>query len=168
VLARQPTGTSDWPLALALAAAVAFVVANSLPLMELSAFGRSGSTTIAGAAWQMWLQGELLTGALVAVCAVIAPGAYLLSLMVLLVALRRSPAPKWTRTLMSSIHLVQMWSMPEVVMLGILVASSRIAQVASITAGFGLVALGAVVLLLPAIVQKFDAREFWRRIPWTD
>jgi hypothetical protein len=31
-----------------------------------------------------------------------------------------------------------------------------------------LYAVGALVLLLPAIVSTFDAREVWRRIAWAD
>ncbi len=35
VLAKQPSGSPDLPLALTVAAAIMFVIANTLPLMEL-------------------------------------------------------------------------------------------------------------------------------------
>ena len=60
------------------------------------------------------------------------------------------------------------WSMNEVLMLGILVALTKIAQLASVFAGPGLYAMLAVVLLLPAIMSTFDAREVWQRVAWAD
>ena len=65
----------DMPLALSVTAAIALIVANTTPLMGLSVVGRQASTTIIGGAHQMWLQGEEITGLIVAFCAVIAPQA---------------------------------------------------------------------------------------------
>ena len=65
-LAAQLPDPLDRPLALTLAAAIAFVVANAMPLMSLSAAGREASTTIIGGAQQMWLQGREETAIAVA------------------------------------------------------------------------------------------------------
>ena len=62
VLASRPAGPRDLPLALALAAVITFVIANVSPLMDLSAVGRTASTTIVGGAYQMWLEGEPIVG----------------------------------------------------------------------------------------------------------
>ena len=70
--AREPI---DVPLALTLAAAVVFIIANTTPLMGLSAVGRHASTTIPGGALEMWRQGEMITAVIVAFCAIIAPEA---------------------------------------------------------------------------------------------
>ena len=63
VLARKPRGPSDLPLALAFTAAIVFVIANTMPLMDLSVLGRTASTTVAGGAIEMWREGEQITGA---------------------------------------------------------------------------------------------------------
>ncbi|MBP2685091.1 MAG: Paraquat-inducible protein [Deltaproteobacteria bacterium] len=63
----------DRTLALSVAAAIAFLIANLEPLMGLSVAGRESSTTIAGGAWQMWVQGETIAALLIALFAVIAP-----------------------------------------------------------------------------------------------
>ena len=151
-LAKQPAGPSDLPLALTVAAAIAFVIA----------------TTIAGGAYEMWMQGEPITGVLVAFCAVIAPGGYLLFMLTLLLAARRSPAPRWVGEMLRWVHHFQVWSMLEVMMLGILVALIKIAELATVEAGIGMYAVGALVLLFPAIMVTFDARELWQRTEWAD
>src|SRR5262245_54747284 len=94
VLATRPKDALDLPLALTIAAAIAFIVANTTPLMGLSAVGRHASTTIGEGAYQMWVQGEQITAAIVAFCAVLAPGGYLLFLLTVLLAVRRPPAPR--------------------------------------------------------------------------
>ena len=87
-LAARPTDPIDRPLALTLAAAIAFAVANTAPLMSLSAVGRHASTTIAGGAYEMWVQGETVTAAIVAFCAAIAPGTYILFMLTVLLAVQ--------------------------------------------------------------------------------
>ena len=93
---------------------------------------------------------------LVAFCAVIAPGGYLLFMLTLLLAARRSPAPRWVGEMLRWAHHFQMWSMLEVMMLGILVALIKIAELATVEAGIGMYAVGALMLLFPAIMVTFD------------
>ena len=168
LLAKQPSSPRDLPLALTVAAAIAFVIANTSTLMDLSVVGRTASTTIAGGAYEMWMQGEPITGVLVAFCAVIAPGGYLLFMLALLLAARRSPAPFWVGEMLRWVHHFQVWSMLEVMMLGILVALIKIAELATVEAGIGMYAVGALVLLLPAIMVNFNVRELWQRVEWVD
>jgi len=167
-LAKQPAGPRDLPLALTLAAAIIYVIANASPLMDLSVVGRTASTTIVGGAYEMWMQGEEIIGVLVLFCVVIAPGGYLLFMLVLQLAARRSPMPHWVGEMLRWVHHFQMWSMLEVMMLGILVALIKIAQLASVQAGIGMYAVGALMLLLPGIMVSFDARELWQRVEWAD
>ena len=136
--------------------------------MDLSVVGRVASTTIAGGAYEMWMEGEPIVGVLVAFCAVIAPGGYILFMLTLLLAARRSPPPGWIGEMLRWVQHFQMWSMLEVMMLGILVALIKIAQLATVQAGIGMYAVGALVLLIPAIMVNFDARELWQRVEWID
>src|SRR5262249_36234820 len=81
LLASQSADPLDRPLALTIAAAVAFILANTQSLMDLSAVGRFASTTIPHGAYEMWMQGQRITALIVAFCAVIAPGAYILFML---------------------------------------------------------------------------------------
>ena len=167
-LAAQLPDPLDRPLALTLAAAIAFVVANTMPLMSLSAAGREASTTIIGGAQQMWLQGREETAIAVAACAVIAPACYIGFMLTALLAARRSSVPRWVGTLLRWADWMQPWSMNEVMMLGILVALIKIAQLATVTPGIGMYAAGVLVLLLSTIAVTFDPHEIWKRVAWAN
>jgi paraquat-inducible protein A len=167
-LATQRPDPLDRPLALTIAAAVALIVANTMPLMSLSAVGRHASTTIIGGALEMWIEGSQITALAVAFCAVIAPAGHVLFLLVVLIAIRRPPAPRWVGELLRSAHFMEPWSMTEVMMLGILVALFKIAQLATVTPGIGMYAAGAFVFLLAAVMVSLDPHEIWKRIRWAD
>jgi paraquat-inducible protein A len=165
-LAVQHADPLDRPLALTVTAAIALVVANVSPLMSLTVAGRDSTTTLAGGAYQMWMQGSEITALMVAFCAVFAPAAYVALLLAVLIMVRRPPAPAWVGNLMRWADRLRPWSMNEVLLLGMLVALTKIAQLATVIPGAGMYAVGALVLLLPAIVSTFDAREVWTRIAW--
>jgi paraquat-inducible protein A len=158
----------DLPLALTVTAAIVFIVANTAPLMSLSAVGRYASTTIGGGAKEMLFQGEAITAMIVAFCAVIAPAGYILFMLTVLLAARRPPAPHWVDEMLRGAELMRPWSMNEVMMLGILVALIKIAELATVEAGIGMYAVGALVILFPAIMVTFDPGEIWQRVEWAD
>ena len=168
VLAAASADPLDRPLALACAATVALIVALTTPVLGLSAVGRSASTTLFGAVQQMWLQGQAMTALVVAFCTLVAPAIYLASLLAILVAVRRPPAPRWVATLLRGIAVVQPWSMNGVMMLGVLVALIKIAQLATIVPGIGFYAVLALIVLTAATMTHFDAREAWQRVTWAD
>jgi paraquat-inducible protein A len=168
LLAKRPIGPPELPLALTIAAAFVLVVANVAPLMDLSVAGRTSSTTIAGGAYEMWLQGEQITGVLIAFCAVIAPSGYILFMLALLLAAQRTPVPRWAGEMFRWAHHFEVWSMLEVMMLGILVALIKIAELATVHPGIGMYAVGALLLLFPSILVTFDADDLWERVEWAD
>jgi paraquat-inducible protein A len=116
----------------------------------------------------MWVGGEPIVGALIGFCAVIAPGAFLLFMVILLLAARRTPPPPWVAEMLRWTHHFEMWSMLEVMMLGIMVALIKIAEVASVEAGIGMYAVFALMVFIPSILVTFDARELWNRVSWVD
>ena len=168
MLGSRPSDPLDRPLALTLAAAVVFIIANTTSLMGLSAVGRQASTTIIGGAYEMWLQGRETTAVIVAFCVVIAPASYIAFMLTVLLAVRRPPAPLWVGELLRWADFMRPWSMNEVMMLGVLVALVKIAELATVIPGIGMYAVGILVLLLPAITVTFDTREMWKRVTWAD
>jgi paraquat-inducible protein A len=168
ILATAPRDPLDLPLALTFTAAIFLIIANTIPLMGLSVLGLTASTTILGGALEMWQTGEPITATIVAFCAVIAPGLYTLFLLSVLIAARRPPAPHWVGEMLRWALSMQPWSMIEVMMLGILVALIKIAELATVDPGIGMYAVGALVVLFPAIMVSFDPREVWKRVQWDD
>jgi paraquat-inducible protein A len=168
IVATQQVDPLDLPLALTLTALIALIVANTAPLMGLSAVGRHASTTIIGGAYQMWVEGQEVTAVIVTFCAVIAPVVYLLFMLTVLLAVRRPPAPHWVGEMLRWADSMRPWSMNEVMLLGILVALIKIAELATVDAGIGLYGIGALVFLFPAIMVSFDPHEVWQRVEWAN
>lgn len=168
VVATRSADPLDRPLALTITTLIVLIIANTAPLMRMSAVGRHASTTIIGGAYDMWVQGQELTAIIVAFCAVIAPAGYLLFMLTVLLAVRRPPAPQWVGEMMRWADSMRPWSMMEVMLLGILVALIKIAELATVDAGIGMYAVGALVLLFPAIMVAFDPHEVWQRVEWED
>jgi paraquat-inducible protein A len=167
-LERRPGTPRDLALALAVAAVFVYIVANVFPLMNLSVVGRAAETTISGGAYAMWEQGERITGLVVLFCGVIAPGGYILFMLTLLLAVRREPPPFWAGEMLRWVRHFEVWSMLEVMMLGILVSLIKIAELATVDAGIGMYAFGTLVILCPAIMLSFDEEELWQKVQWAD
>lgn len=167
-LGADKPGSLDRTLALAVAALILLFLANVEPLMGLSAAGRETSTTILGGARTMWLQGEKVAAVLVALAVVVAPALEICFLLAILLAARRPPAPRWVGTLLRWTEISGVWSMLEVMLLGILVALVKIASLATVEPGIGFFAVGALVFLLAAISATFDPGEVWARVRWAN
>jgi paraquat-inducible protein A len=156
----------DRTLALTCAAAIALIIANVSPLMGLSVSGRQTSTTILGGAIEMWLRGEPITAMIVVFCSLVAPAIHIGIMSTILLVVRRTPAPYWVGTLLRWSEWHQPWAMVEVMMLGILVALIKIAELATVIPGIGMFAAGALVLLIAAMTVSFDPHEVWQRVEW--
>jgi paraquat-inducible protein A len=167
-LAVDKPDSLERTLSLTLAAAIVFLIANVTPLMGLSAVGRQASTTILGGAQEMWLQGNEITAVLVAFCTVIAPAIHIVFMLTVLLAVRRPPAPPWVGMLLRWLDWQYPWAMIEVMMLGILVALIKIAELATVIAGIGMYGVGALMALFAAMKVSFDPREVWTRIRWVN
>ena len=153
-------------LALTLAATVLYVVANTVPMIGLSAVGREASTTVVGGALHLWHNGPAIVAVLVLVTAVIAPALQIAFMLVIVLGARRARPPRWVGTFLRHHPRTRTWSMIEVMMLGVLVALIKIADYATVIPGLALFVLGALVFLLAGMQASFDRREVWRRITW--
>lgn len=168
VLAARTRDPIDHPLALTLAALLTLMVANTSPLMGLSVVGHRASTTVVGGAYEMWLHGQEVTAVIVVFCSVIAPAGYILCLFAVLLATRQPPAPRWVGKMLRWAERMEPWSMIEVMMLGVLVALVKIAELATVEPGIGMYAMGVLMLLFPAIQVSLDPDEIWTRVTWND
>lgn len=153
-------------LAYAVAAAVSLIVANLTPLMGLSVSGRQSSTTILGGAREMWLQGQEIGALIVLFCTVIAPAVHIGIMLTVLIAVKRSSVPSWVGQLLRWSKWYQPWAMVEVMMLGLLVALIKIAELATVLPGIGMFAAGALVVLVAAMTVSFDPNEVWKKTKW--
>jgi paraquat-inducible protein A len=163
---RRREDSLNRTLALALAAAVFYGVANSVPMLGLTVVGREASTTVLGGALHLWQSGQAMVALLVLFTAVVAPAMQIVLTLAIVLGARRQPAPRWTGALLRHHGTTLAWSMIEVMMLGVLVALVKIADYATVIPGTALFVLGGLIGLLAAMQASFEPREVWERIQW--
>jgi paraquat-inducible protein A len=167
-IATSKPDSLERTLAFTVAAAIVLIIANVTPLMGLSAVGRQASTTIIGGAYEMWRQGQEITAFLVLFCTAVAPAVHVGCMLAILLAAKRPPAPTWVGALLRLAEFHQPWAMVEVMMLGILVALVKIAELATVIPGIGMFAIGVLVVLIAAMTVSFEPCEVWTRVEWTN
>jgi len=155
-------------LALSIAAALLFVIANSVPMLGLTVVGHQAFTTVFGGALQLWQDNEKIVAGLVLFAAVIAPGLQIAFVLAIVLAAHRERPPRWAGTLLRHLPTTRTWSMIEVMMLGVLVALIKIAELATVIPGTALFALAALVFVFAGIQASFDRHEVWERIEWAE
>ena len=163
---RRKTDSVNRTLALAIAALVLWIVTNSVPMLGLSAAGQEAFTTVIRGAELLWEHGEPLVAALIFFTVVFAP--VLQISFVLLVTLGSLPQrpPAWVGFLLRHVPFTEIWSMMEVLLVGVLVSLTKIAEYAKVIPGEALFSVGGLVVVLTAMQVSFDPREIWQRVEW--
>ncbi|HVA76320.1 MAG TPA: paraquat-inducible protein A [Candidatus Binataceae bacterium] len=163
---RRREDSLNRTLALTLAAAVLYVVANSVPMLGLTIVGREASTTVFGGAEHLWQDGQRIVAALVLFTAIVAPALQIGLMLAVVLGGRRERAPRWIGIILRYHPTTRIWSMIEVMMVGVLVALVKIADYATVIPGTALFVLWVLVFILAGMQASFDSREVWDRIQW--
>ncbi len=165
---RRREDSLNRTLALSLAAAVLYVIANAVPMLGLTIVGRAASTTVLGGVQTLWQDGQPIVAVLVLFTVVIAPALQITLMLAIVLGALRATAPRWVGRLLRHYPTARTWSMIEVMMLGVLVALVKIADYATVIPGVALFVLGALVFVLAAMQAGFDPRIVWEKIEWAD
>jgi paraquat-inducible protein A len=165
---RRRPDSLDRTLALSVAAAILYVVANSVPMLGLTAVGHEAFTTVLGGAAQLWHDGEEIVAGLVLFTVVVSPALQIGFMLGIVAGARRRRPPRWVGTLLRHYPMTGTWSMLEVMMIGTLVALIKIADYAKVIPGLALFALAALIFVLAAMQAAFDPREVWERVEWAE
>lgn len=153
-------------LALTVAALVLWIITNSVPMLGLAAAGQQAFTTVIHGAQLLWEHGEPLVAAIILFTVIVAPILQIgFILLVTLGAYREHPAA-WVGTLLRYVPFTRIWSMMEVLLVGVLVSLTKIAEYATVIPGHALFTVGGLVVVLTAMQASFDAREVWARVEW--
>lgn len=168
VLWRRGADILNRTLALTVAAGILYLIANLAPMLGLEVVGRSAETTVFGGAQQLWRDGRETVSVLVLFTVVIAPALQIAFLIGILVGAQRPRPPRWIGLLLRFHPATQIWSMIEVMLIGVLVALVKIAELATVVPGLALYALAGLAVLFAAIQSIFDPHEIWERIEWAD
>ena len=153
--------------ALLIAACILYIPANMLPVMiTRSLFGTQNDTILSGVIY-FWVSGAYGLAAIVFIASFLVPLFKLTALILLVVlAQRRSGWRRQERAkLYRALEVIGRWSMLDVFVVSLLAGLVRIQGFAEITAGVGIGAFGAVVVLTMLASLSFDPRLNWDEGP---
>jgi paraquat-inducible protein A len=162
-LFRHHPGGLDRTLALFIAAAIAFVIANIYPIMELDAKGIERSATLFDTARELHESGMTSVAVLVFVTVILAPAMELGLLIYMLLPLKLGIVPRALPFAFRMAHAARPWGMPEVFVLGALVALVKLRDIATVVPQMAFFTMGAFVLLLAAAEASFEPQAVWKR-----
>lgn len=159
---RKPDSIArSW--ALLIAGYILYIPANVMPIMHTSSLFGAQSDTIMSGVIYLWHSGSWHLALVVFIASILVPSAKLLAMTFLLISVqRRSLWDPMQRTKMYRIiEQVGRWSMLDIFVVAILVALVQLKSLATIRAGFGAVAFGAVVVLTMFAAMEFDPKLIW-------
>jgi len=153
-----------------IAAFILYIPANVLPVMETGSLFGSQSDTIMSGVVYLWTSGSWPLAAIIFVASIMVPGGKLTALTFLLVSVqRRSTRRLRERTrLYRMVEFIGRWSMVDIYVAAILTALVQLQGLATIKAGPGAIAFGAVVVLTMFAAESFDPRLIWDPVKRTD
>jgi paraquat-inducible protein A len=162
---RRP-GSLSRTWALLLAAALLYVPANVLPVMELNQLGNTQADTIMSGIVTLFEAGWYPVAVLIFFASIMVPGLKLVGLTILLIGVHRGSQanPRQRTVAYRAIEYIGRWSMLDMFTTSLLVALVHLGQVATIQAGPGATCFGAVVILTMLAASSFDARILWDRM----
>ena len=151
-------------LALTVAAAILYLIANSFPILGINLQGNGNAVTLLQAVHELWKQDMPLVSSLTFVTAILVPALELCLMLYLLLPLYRGYAPAGTSQVMRLLQTIKPWGMVEVFMLGILVSLVKLVQDFKIIPGVALWSFGGLTLLLAALASSFNPRDVWMHL----
>jgi len=164
VLRRRARNGIERTLALSLAAAVLFIVANSFPFLTIEILGRSEQTTLLTGVGDLWNAGKQEIAALVLLTTGLAPAAHIALLLWVVGPLHLGRTARYLPFAFRCLRHAQTWSMLEVFLIGILVAIVKLLGMASIVPGVALWSFALLIAVLAGAVAAFDPEEVWERL----
>ena len=164
---RKPNSLSrTW--ALLIAAIIAYIPANVLPVMHTHQLGDShGGTdnTIISGLIDFWHEGSAGIAAIIFVASILIPSTKIVALLALLLNAHR-PVPSGSAQfvrLYRMLELVGYWSMLDVLVVGLVTAVVKFRGLSEAEPRIGILYFGLVVVLTMLATLSFDPRLLWDR-----
>jgi paraquat-inducible protein A len=151
-------------LALAVTAAILFVIANAYPMVMLEVQGNRVTTTLLHAVRELWREDVQLVAALVFITVIVVPATQIVAMLYVLVPLQLGSVPPFVEFPLRLFQVAKPWGMVEVFILGILVSLVKLAHMAHVVTGVALWAFAVLVVVFAALGNAFDPVRLWSRI----
>jgi paraquat-inducible protein A len=164
VLRQRRRNSVERTLALALAAGVLFAVANAFPFLAFDMKGQMTRTTLLSGVFELYEQGVPEIAALVGFTAVLAPLLQISLLLYVLLPTHLGRVPWAMARAFRLLRRVQPWSMMEVFLVGILVAVTKLVDMAQVVPGLALWAFALLIVVLAGAMASLDPEAVWERL----
>jgi len=164
LLFAEKRDTVERTLALELGALILWAVANAFPFMTLELGGRRQPSHLVSGVFGLYDDGLWQLALLVLLFVIVFPLLKILSHLFVLVPLHLGWRPRYLAPLFRLVDALHPWSMTEVFLLGVLVAYTKLVDLATILAGPSLVAFVGLILVLIWGDIALEPAEVWDRI----
>ena len=149
--------------AFVIAAALLYIPANLLPVIQSTTITSARNDTIMGGVVFFWTTGSWMLAIIVFTASIVVPGTKIVALVLLLVtSQRRSLWRPVDRTRLYRLNsYIGRWSMVDIYVGALSVALVQLRPFAEVLPGPGAVFFGAVVILTMLGSESFDPRLIW-------
>ncbi|PIE72117.1 MAG: paraquat-inducible protein A [Deltaproteobacteria bacterium] len=151
-------------LAFAVAGAIFFIIANTLPFLSFKIGAQIQETTLITGIAQLYQQGMYLIAALVLFTVVLVPAIHLIAMLYILTPRLDERTPRFLAPVFRLYNILKPWGMLEIFLLGILVSLIKLVKMATIVPGTALYAFFALIFTLAAMAVTLDAHEIWEKV----
>ena len=155
-------------LALVIAALLLYIPANFLPIMELNLLGQSSHDTVWSGVVGLFDTGMQGVAVVVFLCSMGIPLAKLLCQLAVLLSIRFDIGRSYGLLLYRIYHHLRDWGMLEVYLMGVLVAIVKLADMAAITVGLGLVCFISLLLVQVCLEVVMSPHQIWQALSGVD
>ena len=163
-LYRNNPGGPSRTLALLVASAVLFLMANVFPIVSIDTQGLRRSASLLSAVETLWDEDMPLVAILVFVTTLLAPAFEIFTLIFILSAVLRGWRLPGLAHLLRLTVATRPWSMVEVLMLGVLVSVVKLSHLAHISPGIALWSYAGLIVLFAAAIASLDTHDLWERL----
>ena len=166
-LHSRKTQSLQRTLAYLIAASILYIPANVLPMTITESILGSQQDTIMSGVIYFWQSGDYFVSSVIFIASIFIPLLKLVILALLLSAVhlqaskRITFSPQHCSVMYRIVEFIGRWSMIDVFVVAMLAALIQIQSLATILAGTGAVAFGAVVVLTMLASLSFDPRIIW-------
>lgn len=157
----NPLDVERW-LALTLATAVIFVIANVCPVVRISLNGMHREATLWEFAWALAHGSVAPIAVVTALVIILVPFVQIVLLSWVLIHARAGCRAPGFAPALRTLALLRPWSMVEVGILGILVAIIKLVSLVEVTPGVGVWATAALMVSLTMITHR-DFSSLWEQ-----
>ncbi len=151
-------------MALVIAALLLFIPANFLPIMQLNLLGQASEDTVWSGVLGLYDSGMQGIALVVFLCSMVVPLLKLLCQFAVLLSIRLDIGRSYGLLLYRIYHHMREWGMLEVYLMGILVSLVKLADLADVTLGLGLLCFIALLLVQVWLEVLMSPQQIWQEL----